>query len=134
MTDSMIVEAIRSVPKVGVAEDGAAVGAAAPTASPDAVAKFQAAMATEPVEETTKVVSIPFADQISSVWRTAQENHQGLLHRMRALSEMNGKEGMTSVHLAELQYDVMTLSFQQEIVTKVADKASNAVQTLIKNQ
>ena len=134
MADSIIVDAIRSVPRVGVADEQEAVGAAAPVANPDSVAKFQAAMAVEPTEEATKVDAIPFADQMSSAWRVAQQDHQGLLHRMRALSELNGKEGLTAAHLAELQYDVMSLSFQQEIVTKVADKASNAVQTLIKNQ
>ena len=36
--------------------------------------------------------------------------------------------------MLELQYEVMNLSFQQDVVTKIADKASNAVQTLIKNQ
>ncbi len=134
MADSIIVDAIRSVPRVGVAEEQEAVGAAAPVANPDSVAKFQAAMGVEQVEGASKVIEVPFASEVSNAWRMAQDDHQGLLHRMRALSELNGKEGLTAAHLAELQYDVMTLSFQQEIVTKVADKASNAVQTLIKNQ
>ena len=42
--------------------------------------------------------------------------------------------GPSSRELVELQYEVMNLSFQQEVVTKVADKASTAIQTLIKNQ
>ena len=136
MTDSMIVEAIRTVQpnKVAGAEETVAVGEAAPVANPASVEKFQAAMAAESVAETTKVDSIPFADQMASAWRTAQADHQGLLHRMRALSELNGKDGMTAAHLTELQYDVMTLSFQQEVVTKVADKTSSAIQTLVKNQ
>ena len=37
-------------------------------------------------------------------------------------------------NLQQLQYEVMNLSFQQEGVTKVADKSSNAIQTLVKNQ
>ena len=136
MTDSMIVEAIRSVQPQKVTEtwETADVVEAAPVANPASVERFQEAMATESVSETTKVETIPFADQLSASWRMAQEDHQGLLHRMRALSELNGKDGLTAAHLTELQYDVMTLSFQQEIVTKVADKMSNAVQTLIKNQ
>ena len=36
--------------------------------------------------------------------------------------------------MVELQYEVMNLAFQQEVVTKVADKSSNAIQTLVKNQ
>jgi type III secretion system YscI/HrpB-like protein len=42
--------------------------------------------------------------------------------------------GPSSAELVELQYEVMNLSFQQEVVAKVADKTSNAVQTLVKNQ
>ena len=80
------------------------------------------------------VSAIPFASQASAAWRTAQQNHQGLLHRIRALSEMQGTHSLSAPELVELQYDVMNLSFQQEVVTKIADKSSNAVQTLIKNQ
>ena len=42
--------------------------------------------------------------------------------------------GPSAGDLVELQYEVMNLSFQQEVVTKVADKSSNAIQTLVKNQ
>jgi type III secretion system YscI/HrpB-like protein len=42
--------------------------------------------------------------------------------------------GPSSGNLVELQYEVMNLSFQQEVVTKVADKSANAIQTLVKNQ
>ncbi len=135
MTDEMIVEAIRSVKmneprNVDVASG---TGAAAPVANPDAVARFQAAMGMSPVEDTTKVGEVPFVDQVAATWRSAQESHQAMLHRIRALSEMTA-EGVSAAQLARLQYEVANLSFQQEVVAKVADKSSNAVQTLIKNQ
>ena len=136
MNGEMIVEALRSV-KTNVAEAARNLqspGAAAPVASPDAVSRFQAAMATPAVEGATKVDAIPFADQLAATWRTTQDNHQGLLHRIRTLTEMNKEEGVTVARLSELQYEMATLSFQQEVVAKVADKASNAIQTLIKNQ
>ena len=53
---------------------------------------------------------------------------------IRALSELQGRHSPSAAEMVELQYEVMNLSFQQEVVTKVADKSSNAVQTLIKNQ
>ena len=77
---------------------------------------------------------VPFADEMSSVWRSAQTNNQGFLHRIRTLSELTHRGGVATGELLELQYEVMNLSFQQEIVTKVADKSSNAIQTLVKNQ
>ena len=136
MTDAMIVEAIRSI-KLNQAENAAtAQNVAAPqaVASPDAVARFEAAMGVERPSETAKVDGIPFADQISEAWRSAQATNQELLHRITALSELGAKEGCSSGALLELQYQVASLSFQQEVVGKVADKSSNAVQTLIKNQ
>ena len=136
MTDEMIVEAIRSV-KMNApqnTEAAAGVGAPAPVANPDAVARFQAAMGMSPVEGAAKASEVPFVDQVAATWRSAQADHQTMLHRIRALSEMGAVEGTSSAQLVRLQYEVANLSFQQEVVAKVADKSSNAVQTLIKNQ
>ena len=59
---------------------------------------------------------------------------QGILHRIRALCDLKETHSPSAGNLIELQYEVMNLAFQQEVVTKVADKSSNAIQTLIKNQ
>ena len=56
-----------------------------------------------------------------------------MLHRIRALSEMKITNA-SGPELMELQYEIMNLSFQQEVVAKVADKSSSAIQTLVKNQ
>lgn len=127
MIDPMIVEAISSMQRTQATQvqDSAAV---APVADPAAVAKFQAAMAPEATP------AVPFADEVSAVWRSAQDNYQGMVHRIRALTEMSAERSLTAVELGELQYEVANLAFQQEVVAKVADKASTAIQTLIKNQ
>ena len=101
------------------------------TPDPSSVSRFQAAMG---VDGPKSADPIPFASEASAAWRMAQENNQGLLHRIRALSELGKMHGPAALNMVELQYEVMNLSFQQEVVTKVADKASNAIQTLIKNQ
>ena len=98
---------------------------------PSSVSRFQAAMG---VDGPKAADPIPFASEASAAWRMAQENNQGLLHRIRALTELGHMHGPAALNMVELQYEVMNLSFQQEVVTKVADKASNAIQTLIKNQ
>lgn len=127
MTESMIIEAVSSAGVRGVDPAMAANGVnAAP--DPDAVAAFQAAMAPEPVAE------IPFADSAARSWQMAHDNNQGIIHRIRALSELSAERALSAPELYELQYEVANLSFQQEVVAKVADKASQAVQTLIKNQ
>ena len=128
MTEAMVVEAVRSAggPQTLAAADPAAGGAqSTAAANPASVARFQAAMGVD---------AIPFASEASAAWRSAQTNRQGLLHRIRALAEMQGSRMPSMAEMVELQYNVANLAFQQEIVTKVADKSSQAIQTLIKNQ
>ncbi len=132
MTESMIVEAVRAAGgPTALDQQGAGVGAAQAVADPAAVQRFQSAMG---VEGTTQADRIPFVSQASAAWREAHANNQGILHRIRALNEMRGMHGPSAANLVELQYEVMNLAFQQEIVTKVADKTSTAIQTLVKNQ
>ena len=129
--ETLAIEAIRASQSATAAQTAAA--AAGPSAAPSAsaVSKFQAAMA---VDAPQGVSAIPFASQVSAVWRSAQANNQGMLHRIRALTELRAQHSLSAADLVELQYEVMNLSFQQDVVTKIADKSSNAVQTLIKNQ
>jgi type III secretion system YscI/HrpB-like protein len=135
MTEVLPVEAIRAAyaqPTLDPALDPAAgVSSAAPVADPAAVARFQAVMDADPV---TAADPIPFANEASAAWRSAMQNHQGIVHRIRALTELDRLHGVSAPEMLELQYEVMNLSFQQEVVTKVADKSSTAIQTLIKNQ
>ena len=129
--ETLAVEAIRASQSATAAQTaGQTAAAAGPSAPPSAsaVAKFEAAMAPDAPTE------IPFASQVSAAWQSAQANNQGMLHRIRALAELQGSHSLSAAEMVELQYEVMNLSFQQEVVTKVADKTSNAVQTLIKNQ
>lgn len=132
MTESMIVEAVRAAggPQVAAAVDDQAAQVEK-TADPAAVARFQAAMG---VQDAAEVDPVPFASEVSAAWRSAQVNNQGILHRIRALSQLERMHGPASGELVELQYEVANLAFQQEVVTKVADKTSNAIQTLVKNQ
>ena len=138
MTESMIVEAIRAVQPQTAVDPATAVGAVngvQPVADPAAVERFQAAMGAGGVSGVQPSVDkIPFVSEASASWRSAQANNQGILHRIRALSELGRMHGPSALEMVELQYEVMNLAFQQEVVTKVADKSSNAIQTLIKNQ
>ena len=125
MTEQMIVEAVKAAGAAGAPQDPAAVNAIDRVPSVGAVQRFEAAMAADPV---------PFASEVSAVWRSAEANNQGILHRIRALCDLKQMHGPAAGNLVELQYEVMNLAFQQEVVTKVADKASTAIQTLVKNQ
>ena len=128
--ETLAIEAIRASQSAAAAQTAGQAAAAGPSAPPSAsaVAKFEAAMAPD------APTAIPFVSQASAAWRSAQANNQGMIHRIRALAELQGRHSLSAAELVELQYEVMNLSFQQEVVTKVADKTSTAVQTLIKNQ
>ena len=128
MTEQMTVEAVKAAGAGGaqaIASGQDAAGAANRVPSAEAVQRFEAAMAADP---------IPFASEATAAWRSAQANNQGILHRIRALSDLRETHSPSAANLVELQYEVMNLAFQQEVVTKVADKASTAIQTLVKNQ
>ena len=131
--EALAVEAIRASQSATAAQTGTAAAAAGPSAAPSAssVSRFEAAMAASAPQGVSE---IPFASQVSAAWRSAQANNQGMLHRIRALTDLRGRHSVSAPEMLELQYEVMNLSFQQDVVTKIADKASNAVQTLIKNQ
>jgi hypothetical protein len=129
MNEAMIVEAIQAAkPATDVAMQ--APNAPQAVANPSAVSRFQAAMG---IDGPQDVDPIPFASEATAAWRSAQVNNQGILHRIRALSEMSASS-LSGPEMIELQYEVANLAFQQEVITKVADKSSNAIQTLIKNQ
>ena len=129
--ETLAVEAIRASQSATTAQTAAQ--AAGPSAAPStsSVSRFEAAMAADAPQGVSE---IPFASQVSAVWRSAQANNQGMLHRIRALADLRGRHAVSAPEMLELQYEVMNLSFQQDVVTKIADKASSAVQTLIKNQ
>ena len=133
MTEAMAVEAVRGAMAPSAAQQLGAgqAGGVQQVADPSAVERFQAAMG---VDGPSAVDAIPFASEASVSWRSAQVNRQGLLHRIRALAEMKDGHALSAAEMVELQYNVANLAFQQEVVTKVADKSSTAIQTLIKNQ
>ena len=116
MTEAAIVEAVRAA---GTGLDPQIVADTVKNVpDADAVARFEAALApSQPAE-------VPFA---------SQDNRQGILHRIKALTELRGVNGPSMAQMTELQYEVMNLSFQQEVVTNVAKKSSDAVSTLVKN-
>jgi len=123
MTESMIVEAVRAA---GGAQ--AVQATAVPTAGldPDAIVRFEAAMA--PAEPQ----GMPFVSEVSETIAAAQGAYQTRVHRLETLAAMMGG-GHTPLELMELQYEVASLSFQQEVVTNVAKKAADAITTLVKN-
>lgn len=101
--------------------------AAEKVADPKTVARFAEAMAPSGPDP------VPFASQVAETWRAAHDDNQGILHRMKALAELDGAHGPSLADLVELQYEVANLAFQQDVVSSVAKKAATAIETLVKN-
>lgn len=63
--------------------------------------------------------------------RTAYEGHISNINEM--VNKASGEE-MTSSELMKMQFELMELNMQQDLTSKVADKSSQGVQTLFRNQ
>lgn len=124
MTEAMMVEAIRAA---GGPQALQPMQAPEAVVDPAAVARFNAALAPQGPTD------IPFASQVAATFNAAQGQYQEMLHRTHALVAMSKVHGLSAAELSTLQYEVANLSFQQEIVTNIAKKASDAVSTLVKN-
>lgn len=128
MTEAMIVEAVRAAGGGANAVNAAqAMNAAPATADPQAIAAFEQAMGAE------AATPVPMASQIAETWRAAQDGQQGILHRMTALADVAQMKEASVAQLTMLQYEVANFSFQQEVVTNIAKKATDAISTLVKN-
>ena len=94
MTEAMIIEAVSSARAAGI-DPAMAAGQVQGAPDPDAVAKFQAAMAPAPVAE------VPFADSAARSWQMAHDNNQGIIHRIRALSELSADRALSTLAVEE---------------------------------
>ena len=122
MTEALAVEAVKA--------SGAVNAVAMPTATavdPAAVAAFDQAMAAE------APTPIPFIEQLGAAWKSAQLNNQEHIRRMSKLSELSQRKALSVGELTALQYELQTMNFQTEVTTIVAKKASDMIQTLVKN-
>ena len=124
MTEAMIVDAVRAAGAQQALQQAQTVQQ---VADPSAVARFNAALAPQGPTE------IPFAAQVAATFDAAQGQYQEMLHRTHALVAMSTVHRLSATELSTPQYEVANLSFQQEIVTHIAKKASDAVSTLVKN-
>lgn len=96
-------------------------------ADPEAVAAFEEAMSPQGPDP------IPFAQQVSEAWHSAQDVRSEKLKRIESLINMNPDEGRSADVMLRLQYELINFGFQQEVVSDIAKKASTAIETLIKN-
>ena len=148
MSEEMAVQAVRAAFGAQAAAQAGEVTAAAPEASAGQVAAFEEAMraagletvpaaATATVTETTAAADgrlpVPFLDRVSEAFVSSQETAQGITARLESLSRGAGDGMMSAAELMELQYQTAYLKFHLDLVSKVVDRASQAVQTLVKN-
>ncbi len=119
-----------------------ATEAATAAKGPDAalVEKFNQVMATADIRPENQIVQpptptpIPFADRVGQAFRAAEARQFETYGKLHDMVETSKSKTLSLTELMELQYQVANLSIQQELVTKVIDRGSQAIQTLFKNQ
>ena len=145
MSEEMAVQAVRAAFGAQAAAQAGEVTAAAPEATAGQVAAFEEAMraagletvpASATVTETAAAegrMAVPFLDRVSEAFVSSQDTAQGITARLESLSRGAGDGMMSAAELMELQYQTAYLKFHLDLVSKVVDRGSQAVQTLVKN-
>ena len=145
MSEEMAVQAVRAAFGAQAAAQAGEVTASAPEATAGQVAAFEEAMraagletvpAAATVTETAAAegrMAVPFLDRVSEAFVSSQDTAQGITARLESLSRGAGDGMMSAAELMELQYQTAYLKFHLDSVSKVVDRGSQAVQTLVKN-
>ena len=145
MSEDMAVQAVRAAFGAQAAAQAGEVTASAPEATAGQVAAFEEAMraagletvpAAATVTETAAAegrMAVPFLDRVSEAFVSSQDTAQGITARLESLSRGAGDGMMSAAELMELQYQTAYLKFHLDLVSKVVDRGSQAVQTLVKN-
>lgn len=133
--DSLQVEAIRQIMTASANAPAQATGA---VADPAAAQRFQALMeapvAVQNAENATPAqMRIPFADRLHHAFNAQQSQYQEHLEKITGVLEQSRVGEVTQTDLMALQFEIHSLTFQQNVVSKVIESASSAIQTLIKN-
>lgn len=134
-----IVEAIQAAMKASETKAAEAVQVAKP---PDTatVEKFNEIMATADIRPENQIVKeptptrVPFADRVGEAFHAAEARQFETYGKLNRLVDISKTRTLSLTELMELQYQVANLSIQQELVAKVIDRGSQAIQTLFKNQ
>ena len=145
MSEEMAVQAVRAAFGAQAAAQAGEVTASAPEATAGQVAAVEEAVraagleavpAAATVTETAAAegrMAVPFLDRVSEAFVSSQDTAQGITARLESLSRGAGDGMMSAAELMELQYQTAYLKFHLDLVSKVVDRGSQAVQTLVKN-
>ena len=113
---------------------------ASPASAPDpaVVARFQELMNEPvPVNQANPAdkpeMAIPFGAQLMEQLHAQQEEHAIHMRNIHGIISNSVNGSLTQADLLRLQVEVQNLSIQQNVVSKVIESASSAIQTLIKN-
>ncbi|MCA8998284.1 MAG: hypothetical protein KDA80_14895 [Planctomycetaceae bacterium] len=127
------------------AEQSAPQPDATPAIDGEAQAEFEAAMNGQKADRAdaksgpdavseTQPSDMSLGDAILQGLEQAKASHDQHMDRIAAELSVDGDQEMTVQDALRLQFEVMQLQLEQEVAAKVADKTSQGVQTLFRNQ
>ena len=76
---------------------------------------------------------VPWGSAIASAWEAAASHQRTMRTRLVERLEAGCQQPWSLREMAALQHEVASITFQQEVVTQLAKKATDCVVTLIKN-
>ena len=98
---------------------------------------IQPAAAAPPLQGTdgpTAAMGANLGEAILSGMERIREGRDHRLHNVNVLLEQTNPTAMNFKDVIGLQFELMQLNLHQEVTTKTADKTSQGVQTLFRNQ
>ncbi|WP_461833088.1 EscI/YscI/HrpB family type III secretion system inner rod protein [Desulfothermus sp.] len=86
------------------------------------------------IQETQNIEQEGLGDQILKGIEKLKQSHEQQIEKVNQLVENSDDQPMSVQEALRLQFELMQLSQEQELVSKGADKSSQAVQTMFRNQ
>ena len=140
MEDMNAIQAIRAAFQPVQIDPAIMAQKTAPTADPQAIQAFTEVMESQSIRPENQVMpeppisQIPFADRVGEAFKLAEAGQFATYEKLHDFAKASDLKTMSLAELMEMQYQVANLAFQQELVAKVVDRSSQAIQTLFKNQ
>lgn len=109
--------------------------------NPSDAAQFRDLLADQAIDDVMPADAVKasgddmsLGDAILRSMEGLQNSHENQVGKVNELVSMEGDAQFNFQTGMKLQFEIMQLNLQQDVTTKVADKSSQSVQTLFKNQ
>jgi type III secretion system YscI/HrpB-like protein len=105
---------------------------------PESIARDDAIAAAHPIDSGDMASSTGSMDRLGDeILRSVEQAHRAYEQNLDKINQEVGKSGkdpMSVGRLMQLQFDVIKFGLNQDLTTKIADKTSQGIETVLKDQ